>query len=590
MKVIIRVDASVEIGTGHVMRCITLAEELRNHNFEINFITRNHKGNLIKFIQQKGFTTHILPSPQQKLIHKSDYASWLGDSQINDAKQSLSFLQKDEPYLLIVDHYGIDTIWETLIRPHVTWLTVIDDLANRKHLCDILVDQNWYAKKTKTRYANLVPEHCNCLLGPQYSLLTPEYANFASLVPPHKGILQRILVFLGGSDPDNVTGKIIQSLMSPIFRHLIVDIVIGINHPCKEEIELQAEQRAYTYVHYNLPSLAGLMIQSDLMIGAGGSTTWERLCLGTPSLTVTIADNQREYTKALSVEGYISYLGDISSLTPSSIAHTLELIIKQPQKLQEQSNKGKKLVPGNGSQMVTKELLKYKDYNYNQPTPTLLKDRYSILILSDHDSWIAPYILSYSSDLKNKGHIVQISNSIKGVNYADICFFLSFGQLVPKDFLSRHKHNLVVHESDLPHGKGWSPLTWQVLEGKSTIPVTLFEATEKVDSGVIYCQKHITLEGHELISEIRQLQAKTSLELCNYFISNYPSILKSATLQNGKESFYPRRTKKNSKLDPEMTIAEQFNLLRVVDNTRYPAFFTYRNHTYLLKIERDTQL
>ena len=154
--------------------------------------------------------------------------------------------------------------------------------------------------------------------------------------------------------------------------------------------------------------------------------------------------------------------------------------------------------------------------------------------------------------------------------------------------MSHFRHNLVVHESALPVGKGWSPLTWKLLEGKNKIPVTLIEADDQVDSGDIYLQQEIYFEGHELVHELRQKQARATIELCRRFVKEYPVILEQRRKQTGQETFYPRRWPKDSRLDPDKNLREQFNLLRVVDNDRYPAFFELNDQKYLIKILKES--
>ena len=154
------------------------------------------------------------------------------------------------------------------------------------------------------------------------------------------------------------------------------------------------------------------------------------------------------------------------------------------------------------------------------------------------------------------------------------------------NILSKYRHNLVVHESALPRGKGWSPLTWQILEGNNQIPVTLFEASEKVDSGVIYAQQWLEFEGYELINELRKAQAKATIQLCKRFVDSYPQICEKMQEQAGDKSFYPCRRAADSQIDPAQTIEAQFDLLRVVDNQRYPAFFDLKGHRYFLRIDR----
>ncbi|MBA4450532.1 methionyl-tRNA formyltransferase, partial [Cylindrospermopsis raciborskii CS-506_D] len=183
-----------------------------------------------------------------------------------------------------------------------------------------------------------------------------------------------------------------------------------------------------------------------------------------------------------------------------------------------------------------------------------------------------------------EGHNVKWTHHIRDLQGGDICFYLSYGKIVPPSVLSQFKHNLVVHESELPQGKGWSPLTWQILEGKNDIPVTLFEAAKQVDSGNIYLQQWLHFQGHETIDELRHAQAQSTLELCKEFVREYPDILKRTRPQLGKSSFYPRRRPQDSKLDPHISIGDQFNLLRVVDNERYPAFFEWAGRLYVVKI------
>ena len=145
----------------------------------------------------------------------------------------------------------------------------------------------------------------------------------------------------------------------------------------------------------------------------------------------------------------------------------------------------------------------------------------------------------------------------------------------------------MVHASDLPAGKGWSPLTWQILEGKDQIPVSLFEANDSVDSGPIYAQRHINFEGYELIDDLRKNLAETTHELCSWFVAEFPRSSNESKIQKGAESFYSRRGPKDSQLDVDKTIAEQFNLLRIVDNQAYPAFFEWKGRRFVLTIADD---
>ena len=204
-------------------------------------------------------------------------------------------------------------------------------------------------------------------------------------------------------------------------------------------------------------------------------------------------------------------------------------------------------------------------------------------LTDDLKSWIIPFVDILEKIVSKNHQVFRISNA-DAIPSGDMCFFLSCEKIVSTNILKRNIHNLVIHPSFLPYGKGFSPLAWQILEGKKEIPITLFEAEEKVDSGAVYYHDIIKLEGHELNSEIKEFQGKLTIALALRFIDNYPDV--EGYPQKGEESFYKRRGKKDSELDVNKSIAEQFNLLRIVDNERYPAYFHYLDQEYVFQIYR----
>lgn len=210
--------------------------------------------------------------------------------------------------------------------------------------------------------------------------------------------------------------------------------------------------------------------------------------------------------------------------------------------------------------------------------------RRSILILSEADSWINPHVEDLIMDWCELGHDLRWAHSNEGLTGADFCFCLGYGRLIPSTIRMLYLHTLVVHESDLPRGKGWSPLSWQILEGRNRIAVTLIEAAERADSGIIYAQRWLEFRGHELVDDLRAAQAAATIDLCRWFVDQYPESLAEAREQSGDETFYPRRRPPDSRLDPQKTIAAQFDLLRVVDDHRYPAFFEHKGHCYQVTI------
>lgn len=205
------------------------------------------------------------------------------------------------------------------------------------------------------------------------------------------------------------------------------------------------------------------------------------------------------------------------------------------------------------------------------------------ILVDNSNSWIIPYAEKVVFLLQEKGHNSNLVYKHSDVVAGDILCLLSCEKIFKS--LELNTHNLVVHESDLPKGKGWSPLTWQILEGENVIPITLFEASEGVDDGPVYFKDYISLNGDELIDEIRQKQGNATIELLLKFIKEFPRI--ESREQQGEESFYPKRVPIDSELDIEKSIIDQFNLLRVCDNERYPAWFKYRGKKYILKISRE---
>lgn len=203
------------------------------------------------------------------------------------------------------------------------------------------------------------------------------------------------------------------------------------------------------------------------------------------------------------------------------------------------------------------------------------------LLVGDRNSWILPYARQIKKQIGDK-HDVKLIFDLNNIENGDLLFMLSVGKIVPPDLLKRNIHNLVVHESNLPLGRGWSPLTWQILEGKKKIKITLFEAVAGVDMGQIYFQDEMQFMGDELLGEIRKVQGEKTVELILKFIDNFPNV--TGREQKGKSTYYPRRRPKDSELDIDKSIKEQFNLLRTVDNKRYPAFFNYSGRKYILKI------
>lgn len=315
------------------MRCRTLASELQRRGASITFLCRRQPGDLIGLLEQD---FSVLSLPEQTLAAyiglegRDLYGAWLGCSQNHDADQCLQALTEagiTSTSWLVIDHYGLDATWEEklltrLSVDHRPSLLVIDDLADRPHRADLLLDQNFFGVDTEHRYQSLVPTHCRQLLGPHYALLGPEFARLHPLLPP-RSELRRVLVFFGGGDQANLTSRTLEALLDPALADLAVDVVLGCQSPHRHAVAELVARRPHTTLHGLLPSLAGLIARADLAIGASGATTWERACLGLPSLVVTIAANQLQLAQALVQAGYLDWLGDAATVTADQIRAAL---------------------------------------------------------------------------------------------------------------------------------------------------------------------------------------------------------------------------------------------------------------------------
>ena len=356
MRVVVRADASVAMGTGHVMRCRTLANALNKRGARIHFITRAHSGHLGDMLARDGFEVTLLPQPKAEEENRcDDYGAWLGVTQHEDSDQTIAAIDNQECAWLIVDHYGLDEMWEARLRPHTHKLMVIDDLANRQHDCDVLLDQN-YAEGSQERYQAWVSAQCQLLLGPRYALLRPEYADYRETLPSRTGSIRRVMIFMGGADKANITGKVLAALSGDRLAHLDVDVVIGPNFIHKDEVVTQATSRPNTNIHTDRPHLADLMAKADLAIGAGGATTWERMCLGLPSVVMSIAENQVPACEALDSSGLIRYLGAAIHLDAAAVEAAMIEAIADPEKLRTLAAKTQSLVDGKGAERVAEVL------------------------------------------------------------------------------------------------------------------------------------------------------------------------------------------------------------------------------------------
>lgn len=308
----IRVDASPAIGIGHLMRCLTLADAVRASGGSATFLTGPLPDAWGAMVRQRG---HGL------LESSADVASG-GDA---DVRWSAGHLARESPQWLVVDNYRIGAAWESAVAPAGCRVMVIDDLADRRHACDVLLDQNLIPEQHARHHA-LVPARCRLLFGPAYALLRPEYAERRTAVVRESREIRRVLVFFGGSDPARLTERALEALSDPACASWQVDVVCGADPDRRSAIETLARARARTMVWGPRDHLADLMAGADASLGAGGSTTWERMCLGVASIVVTVADNQVPLAAALAQDNLIVLLGPAERVTREEMRRALLLL------------------------------------------------------------------------------------------------------------------------------------------------------------------------------------------------------------------------------------------------------------------------
>ena len=335
MKVLFRTDASVKIGSGHVMRCLALAQELTALGSECHFVCRQTDGNLHAVIQQQGYLLYTLTGAT--------------DEQ-QDADQTLQQLTQSYQ-LLIVDHYALAQQYCSALRQRCQYIMVIDDLANRRHDCDMLLDQN-LLPQAEQRYAHLLPAHCETLLGPRFALLRQEFYQ-----PVKHRLPNHILIGFGGSDEQNLTSLAIKALQ--LLKHGLytADIVIGANNPWRADITKQLACLPNVQLHVQCNYMATLMYRARLMLGSGGASHWERCICGLPGLVVTVAENQQATTAYLDQLGACVWLGQAAEMSAEFFAEQLCYYLPQPALLDNIGQRAAGIVPADaGTPLVAQRI------------------------------------------------------------------------------------------------------------------------------------------------------------------------------------------------------------------------------------------
>ncbi|VEE63431.1 Spore coat polysaccharide biosynthesis protein, predicted glycosyltransferase [Shewanella putrefaciens] len=380
MRVVFRVDASLVIGSGHVIRCLTFAKALRSvfPCVDVTFICQSVAGNMNDYIRGQGFDVIELCDiganssvvNSSKLVEITKGIEVLSEQvQLTQAKRCLRLLEDGMVNLLIVDHYQLSAPFSRAMRVRCQQVMVIDDLANRQQDADILLDQN-LLPHFQTRYQDLVNTESLLLLGPQYALLRDEFyiADLHRENDDNRQLsesmvsIPRILVFFGGSDTDNLT-RVALSGLRPFFkqatecrhspllvqesrglRDITVDVVLGTSNPWKESLSIEFSDYQQINWHVQCDYMARLMSEATISLGAGGSTHWERAIIGLPSIVVTVADNQIETTKYLSSLGACWWLGHANSVCANDFTQAVSVLLAKAELRQTLSQNAQKLV------------------------------------------------------------------------------------------------------------------------------------------------------------------------------------------------------------------------------------------------------
>ena len=357
-KYIFRVDSSSIIGSGHVMRCLALAEALDSLGNSCTFISRNLNGNINNLIKDKKFSLIELPNPKKDFKDNKEikHSSWLETSWEHDAEETIEILKNMNYDTLIVDHYALWLPWEKKIKDYIKKIFVIDDLGDREHLCDHILDHNLGTGEEK--YTGLIPKNCKTMFGTKYALINQRFLTYRDYSANRKNLSpsKSLLINFGGGDPKNYITKIIDAInIYKLPADISIEIILGpIN---SKDINLDKAIKNIPnkiHLHKYKENMAEFLSNIDLVIGAAGSSSWERCCLGVPTIMFSLAYNQNEIGVALSKSGSSVLMTDDDIKNGKLISKVKNLFSSDA--LEIMSEKALQLVDGKGIERVIREL------------------------------------------------------------------------------------------------------------------------------------------------------------------------------------------------------------------------------------------
>jgi UDP-2,4-diacetamido-2,4,6-trideoxy-beta-L-altropyranose hydrolase len=497
VKILLRTDASADIGTGHVMRCSTLAEELQAQGACIYFACRLLPDNLKSMLLAKGFSVYLLdniPEKTESNTYVLPHSHWLDISQTEDASATLSAIKNDTFDWIIVDHYALDKSWEEVMRPVAKRIMVIDDLADREHACDLLFDQNFYLDQ-HNRYNRLIPKDCRMLVGPEYALLRNEFKVCRRQAGIRTGNVKSILVFFGGVDQFDFTSKAVLALSNMRDTALTVDVVIGAQHPAREALISSCATFGFN-LHIQTSHMAELMLKADLSIGAGGGAVWERACLKLPTISIAIAEHQITQLKDLSQTGMV-YSFDSHDVTSLQIQKHVEALIENQALRHLLSVNSAALVDGAGAIKVARVLLTATQLDMRLATIADEKDLYEwrnhpkirevsfneqVITLEQHTQW-------FRNTLSNPNRLLLIGE-MKENPVGVVRFDIDGNSAEVSIYLIQENHHKGLGQSLLSSAEQW------LKENKTNISVIKANVIERNSIS----QRFFTHAGYEPVS------------------------------------------------------------------------------------------
>lgn len=498
MKFLVRADASVQIGSGHIMRCLTLANCLREQGHTVQFLTRAHTGHLHDVILAQGFKCVLLPkhdSPQpfDNLAH----STWLGTTQIQDFTDCAPHIAQFAPDWIICDHYALSADWEyqanIITGAHIL---AIDDLHDRSHFADIVLDQN-LAHSIK-QYQKLIPKKCRVLAGTRYALLRPEFTQWRS-----KSLIQRharqtnshVFINLGGVDKDNITLKVLEKLKKCNITDINVSVIMGATAPHIGSIKAFAQNAPFECkILLNINNIAEIMAQSDWAIGAAGSTSWERCCMGLPSIILVLAENQRSIAQQL-YQSDAAIVLDIADLNTPKLAQS---IIQLRHQLKTISQHAQTICDGLGTMRVVQHIEDISQFSGSlNIRPAHTQDMHLIFKWRNHPT-IRKFMLQ-NNELVWEKHTDWFTKQLNNPKF--IMFIYEVNQ-IPSGYVSFKKLDDQIWEwgfytaPDCPHGHG-------TRMGRLALACVFAEHGAQAIRGVVLAHNAASLRMHEKLGFMR---------------------------------------------------------------------------------------